>query len=141
MTDNSSKPQSLPRGALSITEAVIVNMIGYAAMESYGVVGMAAPSLQDGIAKLLPKRALGRGVTIAKDVDGIDVSLYVIIEQGMNIATVSKNLADRVRFVLESYADLKVREVSVHVQGIHTSAKSMPHADSGATQQRESRSR
>jgi uncharacterized alkaline shock family protein YloU len=97
--------------------------------------------LPDGIAKLLPKRALGRGVTIAKDADGIDVSLYVVIEQGMNISTVSKNLADRVRFVLESYADLKVREVSVHVQGIHTSAKATPKPGPRAMQSRESQTR
>ena len=109
------------KGVLKVTDNVITDLVGYAAMESYGVVGMAAPSLQDGIAKLLPARALSRGVTIKVDDDGISANLYVVIEYGMNLSTVSNNLADRVRFVLEAYADLTVKDVTVHVQGIHTS--------------------
>lgn len=111
-------------GTLKVTDSVITDLVGYAALESYGVVGMAAPSLQDGIAKLLPARALSRGVTITKGEDGISASLFVIIEHGMNISTVSNNLADRVHFVLETYAGLKVKDVTVHVQGIHTSPRS-----------------
>lgn len=112
-------------GTLKITDNVISDMVGYAAMESYGVVGMAVPSLQDGIAKLLPARALSRGVTIAKGEEGISVHLYVIIEYGMNLSTVSNNLADSVRFVLETYAGLAVKDVTVHVQGIRTSPRTV----------------
>jgi len=110
-------------GTLIVTDHVIADLVGYAAMESYGVVGMAAPSLQDGIAKLLPARALHRGVTIRSEEDGICANLYVIIEYGMNLSTVSNNLADRVRFVLEVYAGLRVKDVTVHVQGIHSSPR------------------
>ena len=108
-------------GTLKVTDKVISDLVGSAAMESYGVVGMAAPSLQDGFVKLLPARALSRGVTIKKDDDGVSADLYVIIEHGTNLSTVSNNLADRVRFVLEAYAGITVKDVTVHVQGIHTS--------------------
>ena len=108
-------------GTLKVTDKVISDLVGSAAMESYGVVGMAAPSLQDGIVKLLPARALSRGVTITKDVEGVSADLYVIIEHGTNLSTVSNNLADRVRFVLEAFAGITVKDVTVHVQGIHTS--------------------
>lgn len=110
-------------GILKVTDHVIADLIGYAAMESYGVVGMAAPSLQDGIAKLLPARTLHRGVTIKHGEDGLSADLYVIIEYGVNISAASNNLADSVRFVLEVYAGLKVKEVTVHVQGIHNSPR------------------
>jgi uncharacterized alkaline shock family protein YloU len=123
MTNSNNDTQKQIAGTLKISDQVIANMVGYAAMESYGVVGMAAPSLQDGIAKLLPTRALSRGVTIQKGEDGINASLYVIIEHGMNLATVSKNLADSVRFVLEHYANLQVNDVQIHVQGVHSSPK------------------
>jgi len=86
-------------------------------------VGMAAPSLQDGIAKLLPTRALHRGVIIHTTEDGISADMYVVIEYGMSLSTVSNNLADRVRFVLEVYAGLKVKDITVHVQGIHNSPR------------------
>ncbi|MDR1088370.1 MAG: Asp23/Gls24 family envelope stress response protein [Coriobacteriales bacterium] len=124
MTELPNTTESPVGGTLKVTDNVITDLVGYAAMESYGVVGMAAPSLQDGIAKLLPARALSRGVTISKGEDGISANLYVIIEYGMNLSTVSNNLADRVRFILETYAGLKVHEVTVHVQGIHTSPRS-----------------
>ena len=110
-------------GALIVTDNVIADLIGYAAMESYGVVGMAAPSLQDGIAKILPARALHRGVTLERSADGISASLYVVIEYGMNLSTVSNNLADRIRFVLEVYAGLKVKDIFVYVQGIRTTPR------------------
>ncbi|MDR1358663.1 MAG: Asp23/Gls24 family envelope stress response protein [Coriobacteriales bacterium] len=123
MTELPNTADSPVGGTLKVTDNVITDLVGYAAMESYGVVGMAAPSLQDGIAKLLPTRALSRGVTISKGEDGISANLYVIIEYGMNLSTVSNNLADRVRFTLETYAGLTVRDVTVHVQGIHTSPR------------------
>jgi uncharacterized alkaline shock family protein YloU len=110
-------------GTLKVTDKVIADLVGYAAMQSYGVVGMAAPSLQDGIAKLLPTRALSRGVTINKGEEGISAHLYIIVEYGMNISTVSNNLASSVRFVLETYAGLEVKDVIVHVQGIHNSPR------------------
>ena len=123
MTELPDNVESPIGGVLKVTDSVIADLVGYAALESYGVVGMAAPSLQDGIAKLLPARALSRGVTIQNDEDGISANLYVIIEYGVNLSTVSNNLADRVRFVLEVYAGLKVKDVTVHVQGIHTSPR------------------
>lgn len=123
MTELPNTTKSPLGGTLKVTDEVITDLVGYAALESYGVVGMAAPSLQDGFAKLLPARALSRGVTVSKDEEGIRASLYVIIEHGMNLSTVSNNLADRVRFVLETYAGLKVKDVTVYVQGIHTSPR------------------
>jgi len=123
MTELPDNVESPVEGTLVVTDNVIADLIGYAALESYGVVGMAAPSLQDGIAKLLPTRALHRGVIIQAAEDGISANLYVIIEYGMSLSTVSSNLADRVRFVLEVYAGLKVKDITVHVQGIHNSPR------------------
>jgi uncharacterized alkaline shock family protein YloU len=123
MTELPDNVDSPIGGSLKVTDNVIADLVGYAAMESYGVVGMAAPSLQDGIAKLLPARALSRGVTIQSTEEGISANLYIVIEYGMNISTVSNNLASSVRFVLETYAGLTVKDVTVHVQGIHTSPR------------------
>jgi uncharacterized alkaline shock family protein YloU len=106
-------------GALHVADDVIADLIGYAALESYGVVGMAAPNVTDGIAKLLPARSLRRGVVIRTGQDGVLVDLYVILEQGNNLATISQNLIDRVRYVLEQDASLKVADITIHIQGVH----------------------
>lgn len=105
-------------GELTVAEDVITDLAGYAALESYGVVGMAAPSLTEGIANLLPASRLRRGINIEMIDDMLEVDLYIIIEHGTNIAEVSRMLADKVKFALEDGAQLPVREVRIHVQGV-----------------------
>ncbi len=105
-------------GELTIAEDVITDLAGYAALEIYGVVGMAAPTLSDGIAKLLPASRLRRGINVEMTDGAIDIDLYIIIEHGTNLAEVSRMLADTVKFTLEDGAQLPVRNVNVHVQGV-----------------------
>lgn len=111
------KGNTIP-GGLIIAEDVIAELAGYAALESYGVVGMAAPSVQDGIAKLLPMRKLQRGILLEFGESGVTIDLHVFIESGTNLAAVSQNLSDSVRYTLEHYAQVKVADVLVHVEGI-----------------------
>jgi len=105
-------------GELVIAEAVIAELAGYAALESYGVVGMAAPSVQDGFAKLLPMRRLERGIVLRFEEAGVAVELHVLIKSGTNLAAVAQNLAQSVRYTLEHYAQIKVSDVLIHVEGI-----------------------
>lgn len=109
--------QGIP-GTLSVANEVVADLAGYAALESYGVVGMAMPTVQDGIAKLLPAKRLRRGILVHSGEKGVSLELFVIIEHGTNLSTVSENLADRVRFVLAEYAQIPVEDVEVHVQGV-----------------------
>lgn len=105
-------------GMLTVAEDVIVDLAGYAALESYGVVGMAAPSLSEGIANLLPTSRLRRGINIEMVDEKLNVDLYIIIEHGTNIAEVSRMLADKVKFALQDGAQLPVGEITIHVQGV-----------------------
>lgn len=105
-------------GNLTVAEDVITDLAGYAALESYGVVGMAAPTLSDGIAQLLSPGRLRRGINVEMADDAIDVDLYIIVEHGTNLAEVSRMLADKVKFTLEDGAHLPVRNVNIHVQGV-----------------------
>jgi len=110
-------PKPVP-GCVNIANDVLADLSGYAALESYGIVGMASQTLRDGVAQLLPAAKLRKGVKVVSTDDGIVVDLYVIIEFGTNLAEVSHNLANRVRYVLENTADVKVANVDVHVQGV-----------------------
>ncbi|MEY8563046.1 Asp23/Gls24 family envelope stress response protein [Eggerthellaceae bacterium 3-80] len=105
-------------GNLHVANDVLADMVGNAALECYGVVGMAAPSAADGIAKLLPASRLRRGVIVTATETGVHVDLYVIIEYGTNINTVSQNLIDAVTFALTEYARVPLDGVEVHVQGV-----------------------
>ena len=59
-----------------------------------------------------------RGVTVTATDAGVHVALYVVIEYGTNINTVSQNLVDQVTFVLKEYARVPLDGVEVHVQGV-----------------------
>lgn len=105
-------------GNLHVANDVLADIIGNSAMECYGVVGMAAPNAVDGIAKILPASRLRRGVSVKLDGDIVNVDLFVVIEYGTNISTVSQNLVDQVTFALTEYARVLIGEVRVHVQGV-----------------------
>ena len=105
-------------GTLRVSNDCIADLAGYAALECYGVVGMAAPNAVDGIAKILPASRLRRGVVVSSTDAGVHVELYVVIEYGTNISAVSQNLVDQVTFALKEYARVPLDGVEVHVQGV-----------------------
>ena len=105
-------------GDLVVSEDVIADVAGHAALQCYGVVGMAAPNAVDGLVKILPKSRLRRGIVVSTDEDGTLVSLYVILEHGVNISTVSENLVDQVSFALREFVRTPFKGVEVHVPGI-----------------------
>ena len=105
-------------GLINIANDVLADLAGYAALESYGIVGMASPTLRDGVAQIHPTQKLRKGVKVVAGDDGVTVALYVVVEFGTNIAEVSHNLRNRVTYVMKNTADVKVATVDVHVQGI-----------------------
>lgn len=105
-------------GNLHVANDVLADIIGNAALECYGVVGMAAPNAVDAAAKLLPTSRLRRGISLESTENGVQADLYIIIEHGTNIKAVTKNLVDAVTFALKSNACVPVAGVNVHVQGI-----------------------
>lgn len=109
---------SIP-GTITIANDVLADIAGFVALECYGVVGMASPSLRDGVAQLLSRDKLRKGVAITNvDDSQVRVDLYIVVEHGTNLAEVSRNLVDRVKYALTHDADVTVSEVDVHVQGI-----------------------
>jgi uncharacterized alkaline shock family protein YloU len=105
-------------GNIQIHDDVLADLAGFAALEQYGVVGMASPSLRNGVAQLLSRDRLRRGVVIEHDGDAVRVDLYVILEYGTNLTEVARILADKVRYALECHADIKTTAVQVHVQDV-----------------------
>ena len=105
-------------GNLHVANDVLADMVGNAALECYGVVGMAAPNAAYFISKILPASRLLRCVVVTTTEVGVHVELYVVIEYGTNIKTVSQHLVDQVTFALSEYARVPLDGVEVHVQGV-----------------------
>ena len=105
-------------GKLHVANDVLADMVGHAALQCYGVVGMVAPNAADGILKILPESRLRRGITIDTTDTGVHVDLYIVIEYGTNITAVSQNLVEAVSFVLKEQARVQVDAIEVHVQDV-----------------------
>jgi uncharacterized alkaline shock family protein YloU len=109
-------------GTIQIGNDVLADVAGYAALECYGIVGMASPTLRDGVAQLLSLDKLRKGVRVHSDGEGVTIDLYVVAEYGTNLAEVAHNMSDRVTYVLTSQAEVRVESVNVHIQGIKVRA-------------------
>jgi uncharacterized alkaline shock family protein YloU len=106
-------------GTIAIDNEVIGRLAGLAAMECYGVVGMAAKSIRDGLWHLLKIESLTKGVRIKVTEKGdLLVNLHIIVEYGTNIIAIANTLIDNVKYKLESCVGLTVREVNIHVESV-----------------------
>lgn len=104
-------------GSVSISNAVIAEIVGSVATSCYGVVGMAARSVTEGIVSLLRQDA-ARGVSVSANDSGLVIDLHIITKFGVNINTICKSIVNRVRYALESNVGLKVCRINVRVEGV-----------------------
>ena len=72
----------------------------------------------DGLVEWLGRENLSKGVQIRNVGDMLDVDLFIIVEYGVSIAEVCKTIVDTVRYKLEAMTGVKVRKVSITVEGI-----------------------
>lgn len=105
-------------GKINISDDVIADVAGITCTRCYGIVGMASQSFQQGVADLLGRDNLRKGVRLKRKDDAVSFNLYVIVEAGINITEVAHNLIDQVEYMVESCTGLKVEEVQVHIQGV-----------------------
>lgn len=105
-------------GIIRISNVVITKIAGYAASKCYGVVGMAIRTGKDGIARLLKKENLDKGIKVKVTGDTVDITLFVIIEYGINIGTVGDIIKSNVKYQVEEATGLKVGSVTVNVESI-----------------------
>ncbi len=106
------------RGLIQISNTVIAKLAGHAATQCYGVVGMATRSSKDGLARLLKKESMDRGIKVKVNENVIDITLYVIMEYGVNIGTVGGIIKENVKYQVEESTGLEVGCVTVNVESI-----------------------
>ncbi|HHY20065.1 MAG TPA: Asp23/Gls24 family envelope stress response protein [Firmicutes bacterium] len=105
-------------GQINISDDVIANLAGAAAIECYGVVGMTSRNIQDGIADILGWDSMNKGIDVDIVNREIIVNIYLQVEYGVKINEVAHNVMERVKYTLERNVGLPVQEVNVHVQGV-----------------------
>jgi len=106
-------------GRIEVSPRVVASIVGHVANECYGVVGMAARGLRDGIAERLNRETVHRGVEVEVREGGLVIELYIIAQYGTRISEVAHNLMSAVKYEVERTLGLEVIAVNVNVQGIH----------------------
>jgi uncharacterized alkaline shock family protein YloU len=107
------------RGRIEVFPAVVEAIAGHAATECYGVMGMAARGLREGVATLLRRENVHRGVEVREIEGQLAIDVYVVVQYGTRITEVAHNLQGAVRFEVERTVGVPVAEVNVFVQGVH----------------------
>ena len=115
MTD---KDSSL--GTINVSPRAIATIAYQAAVESYGVVGLASKNIVNGLTNMVVKDPT-HGIEVNYDDEQINIDLYVIVEYGTRIKSVAASVAKTVRFHVEKSLGLPINAINVHVQGLRVS--------------------
>ena len=106
-------------GKIVIDTDVIATYAGSVAVECFGIVGMAAVSMKDGLVKLLKGDSLTRGIRVEIDDENkIILDFHVIVSYGVGIMAVSENLIENVKYKVHEFTGLEIKKINIFVEGV-----------------------
>ena len=107
------------KGTISITNEVLTNLAGDAATSCFGVKGMAARSVKDGVYHLLRKESMSKGVKVhLNEDDTISIDLHIMVDNGVNLATLGNSIISQVRYEVMKYTGTQVSAVNVYIDSM-----------------------
>ncbi len=118
--DNMTQVEIGPKieGRLVVTDHAIEDIVGWTVLECYGVVGMAAPNLRQGVASLLNLDRLHQGIKVEQAGDQLRIKLYIIVEYGLNVAEVAGNVRSQIAYNVEKMTGRPLTALQIYVQGV-----------------------
>ena len=106
-------------GQIDISTEVIATIAGGAAIDCYGIVGMASKNqIKDGLTDILRKENFTRGVMVRKVDDEVHIDMYIIVSYGTKISEVAHNDQSKVKYTLNKTVGLAGDSVNIYVQGV-----------------------
>ena len=106
-------------GSVCVTAGVYTDIAGTAAINCFGVKGMAARSVTDGVYHLLRKEAMGKGVRVHFNEDNtISIDLHIMVDSGVNLTAVGNAIISEVRYVVTKSTGTEVRAVNVYIDSV-----------------------
>ncbi|MFC4076447.1 Asp23/Gls24 family envelope stress response protein [Salinithrix halophila] len=106
-------------GQIEVSNDVIAIIAGVAAMDCYGLVGMASRSqLKDGIAELLGRENWSKGIEVKSQDNEMEIDMHIIVGYGTKISEVAHNVQSKVKYTLDQMVGITVQRVNIFVQGV-----------------------
>ena len=107
------------QGEITVSNAVFTTITGAAATNCFGVKGMAYRSMTDGLVHLLRRESMSKGVKVTYNEDNtVSIELHIVVENGVNIATVCRSIMSEVKYVVTKNTGVEVRDVNVCVDSV-----------------------
>ncbi|AST92095.1 Asp23/Gls24 family envelope stress response protein [Sutcliffiella cohnii] len=106
-------------GQIDISNDVIATIAGGAAVDCYGIVGMASKNqIKDGLSEILRKENFTKGVIVRQEEDEIHIDMYIIVSYGTKISEIAHNVQTKVKYTLNQTLGLSVDSLNIFVQGV-----------------------
>ena len=106
-------------GSVNVSTSVYTDIVGTAVINCFGVKGMAARSLSDGLYHLLRRESVGKGVHVQfNEDDTISIDLHIIVDNNLNLNAVGASIISEVRYVVTNCTGTEVRAVNVYIDSM-----------------------
>ena len=106
-------------GSVNVSTSVYTDIVGTAVINCFGVKGMAARSLSDGLYHLLRRESVGKGVHVQfNEDDTISIDLHIIVDNNVNLNAVGASIISEVRYVVTNCTGTEVRAVNVYIDSM-----------------------
>ena len=106
-------------GQIDISNDVIAQIAGGAAIECYGIVGMASKhQVRDGLTDILRKENFAKGVIVRQEGDDLHIDMYIIVSYGTKISEVAYQVQSKVKYRGNKTLGMSVKSVNIFVQGV-----------------------
>jgi len=106
-------------GSVNVSTSVYTDIAGTVASNCFGVKGMAARSVKDGVYHLLRKESMSKGVSVKLlEDDTISIDLHIIVDNGVNLQSIGESIICRVRYEVGKYTGTQVRDVNVYIDSM-----------------------
>ena len=115
-------------GTIQIAPEVIEVIAGLATIEVKGVAGMSG-GFAGGIAELLGRKNLSKGVKVEVGQREAAVDVSIIVEYGNKIPEIASEIQQNVKRSIEVMTGLHVIEVNVHIHDVHFKTAEKPEDD------------
>ncbi|WP_223700272.1 Asp23/Gls24 family envelope stress response protein [Sutcliffiella deserti] len=106
-------------GQIDISNDVVATIAGGAAIDCYGIIGMASKNqIKDGLSEILRKENFTKGVIVRQEEDQLHIDMYIIVSYGTKISEVAHNVQTKVKYTLNQMLGLSVESLNIYVQGV-----------------------
>ncbi len=107
-------------GTFGVSEESLSSLIGYTASKCFGVAGLNDAEKKRGLASVFKKAEIKNEKCVKLELHGgkLFIGLHITVVFGINIPTVTNNLAHKIRYTVEEKTGIEVGRITVYVDNL-----------------------